>query len=326
MAKSYRLERANLDEKWDGFIRSSPDVSDFFMSAYLSNTGVRLGLYYCLNTNEPRAIVALVESEDGSSAVLDDLVIYGGICYGTPLHCQSRAQQISERHEIALFVAAELAGRYKNIELSLSPSINDIRPFLWYRYGEDTGRYRVDVRYTSYLNISDFTTANTLDDIDVYREASVSRRQQVRYARRDHIITEEFRDVNLFIDFYRKTMIRQGEEVTGEKLCRMDGLVNGLLKAHSAKMFVSKTKEGAAGSVAVFAFDQHRGYYLFGASDPSLRDTPIGTAVLWDAFYSLGGMGLSEIDLEGVNSPKRGWFKLSFGGDLRPYYQIYKHV
>ena len=70
MAKSYRLERANLDDKWDGFVRSSPDGSVFFLSAYLSNTGVRSGLYYCLNTNEPRAIVALVESEDGSSAYI----------------------------------------------------------------------------------------------------------------------------------------------------------------------------------------------------------------------------------------------------------------
>jgi len=26
--------------------------------------------------------------------------------------------------------------------------------------------------------------------------------------------------------------------------------------------------------------------------------------------------------MEGVNSPHRGWFKLSFGGDIRPYYQI----
>ena len=32
---------------------------------------------------------------------------------------------------------------------------------------------------------------------------------------------------------------------------------------------------------------------------------------------------IQEVDLEGVNSPERGWFKLSFGGDLRCYHQVY---
>ncbi|NTW98733.1 MAG: GNAT family N-acetyltransferase, partial [Geobacteraceae bacterium] len=63
---------------------------------------------------------------------------------------------------------------------------------------------------------------------------------------------------------------------------------------------------------------------LFGASDPAQRDTPTGTAVLWDAFFHFAVMGLTEVDLEGVNSPKRGWFKLSFGGDLKPYFQVSK--
>ena len=51
---------------------------------------------------------------------------------------------------------------------------------------------------------------------------------------------------------------------------------------------------------------------MFGASDPALRNSPTGTAVLWDAFSELAKVGVKKIDLEGVNSPKRGWFKLSF--------------
>ena len=153
----------------------------------------------------------------------------------------------------------------------------------------------------------------------------MSRRQQIRYAKRDMVVTEEFSNVDLFIDFYRQTMTRQKEEPALAKLDRMSGLVEGVLRADQAKMFVSKTEEGIVGSVAVYAYDQHRAYYLFGASDPALRNSPLGTAVLWNAFYHLAVMGLPEIDLEGVNSPKRGWFKLSFGGELKPYYQICKH-
>jgi hypothetical protein len=45
---------------------------------------------------------------------------------------------------------------------------------------------------------------------------------------------------------------------------------------------------------------------------------------LWDAFGELAAAGITQIDLEGVNSPRRGWFKMSFGGELRAYYQITK--
>ena len=44
--------------------------------------------------------------------------------------------------------------------------------------------------------------------------------------------------------------------------------------------------------------------------------------VLWDAFLDLAASGVKEIDLEGVNSPLRGHFKLSFGGSILPYYRL----
>ena len=324
MAKSYRLQAAGLDAAWDAFVASSPDGTVFITSNYLAHTGCRLGLYHCYNSNELRAVVAVVESPDGASAILDDLVIYSGVCFGAPTHGQNRAQQNSERHEIATFIAAALADRYQRVEFALAPSINDVRPFLWHNYGQERGRYSVDVRYTSYLDIGDFAFAQDLEHIEAYKQATGARRQQIRYARRDEVITEEFSDVGLFIDFYRRTMDRQGEDVSPDQLDRMATLVAALLGSGAARMFVSRSSDQIAGSAAVYAFDQRRAYYLFGASDPDLRDSPTGTAVLWDAFVKLAAAKVTQIDLEGVNSPRRGWFKMSFGGELRAYYQIAK--
>ena len=80
MAKNYRLVPVDLDATWDAFIGASPDASVFIASNYLAHTGCRLGLYRCYNADELRALLAVVESPDGSMAVLDDLVIYSGIC------------------------------------------------------------------------------------------------------------------------------------------------------------------------------------------------------------------------------------------------------
>ena len=76
------------------------------------------------------------------------------------------------------------------------------------------------------------------------------------------------------------------------------------------------------GSIAFFGIDHKRGYFLFGANDPEMRDEHTGTAVLWDSFCFLSQDGIFEIDLEGINSPTRGWFKLSFGGTISPYYHL----
>lgn len=322
MAKTYRLQPATLGTEWDVFAAASEDATIFSSSTYLAHIGRKLGLYYCYNADELRAAIAVVESINGENAVLDDLVIYGGPFFGPPTNGQNHAQRISERFEIGTFIAEALATRYRDISFALPPSITDVRPFLWHNYGLTQDRYTVDIRYTSYLDIADFALAHKLEDIAIYGAASSARRQQVRYARRDGVTTEPFEDVGAFVSFYRMTMERQGEAVEAEKLNQMEVLVNGLIKAGMAQMFASRTREGTPGSIAVYAIDQRRAYYLFGASDPALRDSPVGTAVLWDAFTVLSKEGVTQVDLEGVNSPRRGWFKLSFGGDLLPYYQI----
>jgi len=325
MAKNYQIVKAGLGEEWDSFVSASPDVSVFLLSDYLENINIPLGLYAVYNANELRAVVALAQNQDGSSAILDDLLVYSGVCMGAPAANQVHSQVMSERHDVTAFIAAELSSLYNEVSFALSPSIDDIRPFLWYNYGQDAGGYHIDVRYTSYVRLGDFRGAKMNEDIKTYRDASVARRQQIRYAKRDGVATEEICNVDLFIDFYRRTMERQGESVCSEQLARMKSLTDALIKKGIAVMYGSRTREGELGSISVFALDPLRAYYLFGANDPAYRNTPTGTAALWDAFHDLAARGVNEVDLEGVNSPRRGWFKLSFGGDLRPYYQVSKH-
>ena len=322
MAKNYRLDPVIPDPTWDAFVAASEDGTVFSTANYLTHTGCRLGLYHCYNVNELRAAVAVLESSDGESAIMNDLVIYGGLIFGPPMTGQSQSQRISERFELATFITEALAIRYQTISFALAPSVSDVRPFLWHNYGQTQDRYAIDVRYTSYVDIADFKLSEKPDDIAAFVNASAARRQQIRYARRDGIVTEASENVGAFIDFYRMTMERQGETVEVENLDQMALLVTGLINVGMARMFVSRTREGVPGSIAVYTLDNKRAYYLFGANDPELRNTPVGTAVLWDAFHALADEGITQLDLEGVNSPRRGWFKLSFGGNLIPYYQV----
>jgi len=210
--------------------------------------------------------------------------------------------------------------KYSNINLSLHPSIQDIRPFLWVNYNKKGDKYISDIRYTSYISIEDFSKAGKLEDIDVYNNASVARRQEIRYALNKQVKTELTQEVDKFIYLYKKTLSRQNIPTNNNSINDMKNLLSELIKEKMCLMVKSCNKEQEIGSMAVFLLDNKRAYYLFGVNDPKMRSQHTGTSVLWDAFYILSERGYLEVDLEGVNSPNRGWFKLSFGGSCVPYY------
>lgn len=322
METEYTFVETTADEKWDKFVEDSLNGTIFSNSVYLNASGVNHKLFYCYKKEELRAAVSVIEDEKCESLILDDLVIYNGIMYNKPTNKQNHAQQFSEQFKIQDFIGKELTKKYKNIALSLHPSIVDIRAILWVNYGTELPSYQPDIRYTSYIDISDFKTSKKLEDISIYNKASTSRRQQIRYAIKKEYETKIISDVSLLVEFYKKTMDRQDIDVENEKLQKMEKLVSSLLKQNMAKIYASYDEQNELGSIALFGWDNKRAYYIFGANDPTKRDGHSGTNVLWEAFYDLSKIGIDEVDLEGINSPHRGWFKLSFGGDILPYYEI----
>jgi hypothetical protein len=322
MNELYRLEETQLDAAWDTFLEHSKNGTIFCSSSYLDALSAKAAVYYCYKNMEIRAAVAVLESDDGQDAVLHDFVIYNGIMFAPPTNRQNRSQRISEQFRIASYIAEELPQKYRNISISLHPSVQDIRPFLWVNYGKDLPQYRSDVRYTSYLDISDFVSFKKPEDTALFGEASSSRRQEIRYAIKKGVITEEEFRPTRFVEFYEKTLNRQGFEVENSTVEEMMVLLESLFAKGAGRMFVSYNRQRQPGSMAFFGIDSKRAYFIFGANDPEMRSSHTGSAVLWDGFRALSCGRVKEVDLEGINSPHRGWFKLSFGGDIQTYYEL----
>lgn len=324
----YRLEETVADEKWDTFVQKSPSGTVFSLSEYMIATGQPVRLFWCVRGTERRAAVVVTESQDGKNAVLHDFLVYNGLIFAPPANKQNRSQILSEHFEIATDVAAALSYRYPHLELALAPQVTDIRPFLWHNYGTEAPTYVPDVRYTAYADLRGFAVegvlAATPEEIPLFAEISYARRQEVRKAIKASVHTVEDGNALALADFYALTMRRQDITIAPAVHEGLRHLADHLLRHGMARLFTSYTAEGEAAAVALFGWDNKRAYYLFGAGDPAYRNTPCGTAVLWDAFKALALSGHTEVDLEGVNSPRRGWFKMSFGAELVPYYQLQK--
>jgi hypothetical protein len=318
----YHLKKVQLNEKWDNFVEYSENGTLFSSSKYLLGLSINTAQYFCYRNNELRAALLVVEDQQRENLVLNDFVIYSGIMMGRPTNNQNRSQMNSEKYRIAEFIANKLPDLYKSIELALHPSWIDIRPFLWVNYHNEGPKFDVNLRYTSYLDISCIYQESKLENNDVFLNTSKSRRQEIRYAAKDGLVTEVFKEEKKFVALYQETFKRQGLSVENEKVLNMEKLLGSLQSNKVLKMYAAKTRAGEIASLACFANDSKRAYYLFGANNPEYRDAHAGTAVLWDAFINLNKDGVNEVDLEGVNSPNRGWFKMSFGGDLIPYYEL----
>ena len=104
----------------------------------------------------------------------------------------------------------------------------------------------------------------------------------------------------------------------------MKTLIDKLVVNNMAKYFVTKDKKNRITYATIFTMHQNKGCYLLGAGNREVMNRYDGTYCIWESMKQLSTLGIREIDLEGVNSPQRGRFKLSFGGDLRPYYQVHK--
>jgi hypothetical protein len=316
----YQLISTELGSRWDDIVRQSPQGTLFCQSAFVSALDVTLRPFYVMKKQETKAAILMIETAQRKT-VLHDLVIHNGpmLAPGDPK--QNLAQTMSEDFRVLSFLAAELPLIFDQVALATHPDLTDLRPFLWHNYGNDGPVYQNDLRYTAYLDISGADQDGPLNENPTYLQANKSRRQEIRYAQKADVKTVMQFDLELFRNFYDAVFERQ--ELRPDPPTEVvAGVMTALAAAGNLRMYVANTVDGKPGSIAVFGLDERRAYYLYGANDPDLRDGHTGTAVLWDAFRALA-QETSVVDLEGVNSPLRGYFKLSFGAELRPYHHFF---
>lgn len=320
MPKNFRVEETTVDEYWDSLISDSEEGSAFAKSDFLLSLKSEIKAYIVYNNNEPRALGYFPVS--GDNIVENEFLIYFGLAFCKKPKNQNYHQFQTEKFEITTFFLDEIGSKFRDIFLQLSPSIVDTRPYLWYNYDGAGPTYTPDIRYTAIVDLSQINSEQDLDS-DLFLEFSSSRRQEVRYAIKKGVETKQEFNAKEFVRFYKETMERQGEDVEKAFLDEMNELLEALSKFDWCNMFVSYTAEGEPGSMAFFIHDHDKVYYLLGANDPKFRNAHTGTAVLWDAMRFYAKKGLKIMDLEGVNSPRRGWFKLSFGARILPYYSFH---
>ncbi len=312
-------------QQWDTFNAQSPQGSLFSSSSYLRAAGRPFHCYWICKGEHPKAAFIITPAIHREDVVeLDDLIIYGGILFNddresNPSKLHARQFQLTEA------VVTFLTGCYSRVELAMSPQFEDLRPFLWHQYhhADPRQRFVADLRYTGYLDIAELSDPGSEQSL-VFANMAELRKRNIREAQKSQAKVCLETGCGKFMDFYRAMMAKQGEDVASDKQERMVALIESLLAQDRALMSACYDSDGKLLYLSVFGWDDRRAYYLFGAGNPEMNTRYQGTFCFWESFKILAGeRSIRQVDLEGVNSPQRGQFKMSFGAELIPYYQLY---
>jgi hypothetical protein len=307
---------------WDTCVNRSEQGSIFFLSVYLQNSGVPSCCWFIYKGTKVCAGLCVQESGDGKKTQLDDLIIHNGLWFlPDPDHKETKVRH--EQFEITEASIELLTKKYCKIELSLSPQSQDLRPYLWYNYNEhDSKQFNINLRYTNYQNIQELTEPKPYTEYKLFQDMETLRKRNLREAYKKQARLVISNNVDILLTNYR-IMIEETGSVIDDKLSRMKVIMQALSNHNMGVQYdVLDVNDNCIYSV-YFAWDDKRAYYLFGSGVTQSKERFQGTFAFWGAMCDLAqSRGIIEFDWEGVNSPKRGWFKLSFGGTLQPYYEL----
>lgn len=317
----YALDRVAIDSRWDALVDASRTGTIFSKSAFLAPYGDRAAAWICVKGKEPKALVCGVLSEDLTALVRPDPLVYGGVMPLPSASKQTTAQIHAEEFRCTCAIVNFLSSSFDAFRLFLSPGLQDIRPFQWLNYGTDDPKCSIGVRFTSLVQLEAADAGMELEQSQVYAQCNKSRRQEIRKAVTDRYRIKSTVDLDRFLDLYLRTFQRQGIDIPTQDIEYLSKVLSALSQQDDVRMVFAEDTESEADAVAVFGLDAKRAYYLYGGGSEG-GESAVGTAALWRGIGLLAGEGCSEIDLEGVNSPKRGYYKLSFGGTVEPYFTI----
>lgn len=304
-------------DAWDGFLSGSPQRCVFAQSRFLDSLGARCDLVTAREKGRIEAGAVVVHSASGEP--LDSahpFTQYQGVFLaddgGRPPHSRTAHQ-----HKVLERFIAALAERYKRCFFSQSWRFEDMRAFQWFNYhAPQEGTFQVRLRYSAVLRLGKYS------GFEDYLGSIRSVRKQEFHKAAGALALTESTDESVLDELHGKVFGRQGlAREEGQSLLVRSITRRALADGYgSLKLALLKDKPVAA---TLFLYDDRTAYYLFGATDPEHRKTFAGTFLLASMIKEAFAKGVSEVDFVGVNSPNRGDFKLSFNGELVPYFEAF---
>ena len=317
MSDNLKVIQNNSNEEWDKLFLLSSNKSIYFHNDFLNSLENNHDKYLVYKNDELVAGFVALLDKDKKSITNSELVIYSGFYFAERKTSKINKQRV-ERMSVINNVLDIIGDKYKDISFTLSPDVQDMRPFHWYNYHNDLYKFKSEVKYTSFIDLSSSKE-------DLSNKLSSLRKRQIGYAENKKIEVKISKDFSNFISNYEINLNSQERNHPYSKnyFEILRNLLDKLSQKNLITLFELFRNDEQAYSV-IFSDIGETTEYLYGTANKNNQESYDSTFLFWYVINQMKDQGKSMFNFEGVNSPDRGNFKLSFGGNLVPYYNIKK--
>ena len=310
-----KISNKNEIEKiYLNFIKFSSQKNIFCSKEILEFFFNDLDLYSIYKNDKIKSFVYLLK--DKNNFIVSEPFIYSGIINHPKLNMKN-SRYNNEVFKINELIINEIFKNYENINLNLSPNFLDARPFLWFNYGKhDKKKILVTPCYTSIIDIQ------SKEPKDVFNEIDDVKRRDINKVLKDknYKVTNQI-NLPLIKRFYEDTMKKNKGNFNNYAFNKIFDFMETQINKDKIIQTTVYYFEKPIYSV-LFLNDDNASCYLYGSGDVEIKNRYAGSLALWKAIEQSLDKKLSFIDLEGINSPHRGEYKLNFGGNITNYYNI----
>lgn len=303
-----------VDDIYLNFIKFSSQKNIFCSKEILKYFFVNLDLYTICKNDRIKSFVYLYK--DKNEIVSSEPFIYSGIINHPQLNMKN-SRYNNEVFKINELVINEIFSTYKNININLPINFLDTRPFLWFNYGQKKKKkFLVTPCYTSIINIKSKKPNDVFSEIDDVKRRDINKvLNDKNYKVSDKI------NLQIIKKFYEDTMKKNKGSFDKYAFDKIFNFIETQSNKNNVIQTTTYYYEKPLYSV-LFLNDEFSSCYLYGSGDVNTKNRYAGSLALWKAIEQSIERKLNFIDLEGINSPYRGEYKLNFGGNIKSYFNI----
>lgn len=316
----YEISEVNSNSEWDLFLEKTENQNIYSSSEFLKNNTKPLKKFFIKKKDEIFASFHLF---------VDDKVINLGDKIYTPLNFKYFTKQNPssvkyKKFEIIDEYAKFIKDNFHSGDICLDHSTNDLRPFNWINFDEKKKIFFIkEVRYTTIIELKNNDILSSYDEIvncKSYKNFSRSLKQQISKTLDFKFDFKENYDDVFFQNTLEKTFKTQDKTVDVD-INLLKKVYNDLYKNKKLFMFINYDNNKKL-SYCIFGVIGKNALYLNGGRVNNSNDDTSLSHNLIMSLSALKKKGVETVDLEGINSPKRGFWKLGFGGKIKPYYHL----
>jgi len=313
VTNKYKVSKLKDLKNWENFEKNSPQSSIFSSIEAIEHFEKNLDLYSIYKGEELKALVYIYLNR---KRVVPEPLIYSGILF-YPKNNQKECRYLAEKFSITEETINKIFINYEEIELNLHYSVEDLRPFQWFNYHEtNKPKYTTDIRYTSLINLIDKKKDEIFANLDDVKQRDIKKcESNSKYSFNYN------NNLSLMKKFYVDTMKKNNGEFSNSELEKMLNFMDKLIKKNKAFQTNILLNNKIIYSTFL-SLHNKTACYLYGAGDVETKERLAGTYCLWKSLEKCIDENVNCLDLEGINSPRRGSFKLSFGGKIKNYFTL----